>query len=237
MQNLRWIYVAVAGIAIIGLLMLIDRIAEPPAADPGPGPRVSEEMVKASVKGNLDAVVCDFAKDATASAFPASWYFPGNKGETLVVGAETLSQVFDIDSPRTPDAHDQIVLPEEPPSELQATRVGTALLLCDKQRLGIAIIRHYCVNSTSAQPWNNEIEAISFPKYAEVWLSDEIFTALATPGEYAPAPALLKELRASYKNFVIKDSWKARKFSEVLPAAPHVAVECRKDFDGVEKFE
>ncbi len=236
MQNLRWIYIAAAGIAIIGLLMLIDRIAEPPPADPGPGPRVSEETVKASIPGNLDAVVCDFAKDG-ATAFPASWYFPGDKGETLIVPAGTLSQIFDVDSPRTAEAHDQLVLPEEPPSELQPARKGTALLLCDKQRLGIAIIRHYCTNSASAHPWNNEIEAIAFPKYAEVWLSDEIYASLATPGEYTPAPALLQELRAAYKHFAIKDSWKARKFSEVLPPAPGVAPECRKDFDGVEKFE
>lgn len=235
MKNMRWVFIAGAGLAIISLVMLIDWISQPPASDPGPGPRVDENTVRTSINGNLGAVACDFLKSG-GSAEP-NWVFLKDGPDTTIVDSGANTHLFDFGSPQTTDAHDRLVLPEEPPTELRTQRSGSALLLCDKQRLGVVIIRQYCIATDPSSPWNNQVEEIDFPKYGEVWLSDDLYAGVKDPNAFAPPPELLQELRKSYTAFVIQDVWKARRFSEVLPASDHATLDCRKDFDGVEKFD
>jgi len=190
------------------------------------------------MKGNLDQITCSLHIQASATTSIAeNWLFTEDGADKIYVAAGTLDHLFDYGSPRTAAEHDQLILAEEPPSELNVTRKGSALVLCDKQRLGVVIIRQYCANADPSDPWNNEIEEIAFPKYGEVWLSDELFAGLTNPAAYAPPPELLQELRAKYSNFSIQNTWRARRFSEVFPAATDADLDCRKDFDGVEKLQ
>lgn len=222
-------------VAIVTLPVLFAWITTPPPSPTGPGPRVGTDVVKANIRGNLDQITCSIG--TAGSSIEQRWEFPGEKANKVYVDAGTLDHIFDYGSPRTAEAHDQLILPAEPPSELKLTRKGSALLLCDKQRLGVIIVRQYCINNDPSSPWNNEIEEIAFPKYGEIWLTDELYAGLANPASYAPPAELLQELRAKYSSFTIQDTWRARRFSEVLPAATDVNTDCRKDFDGIEKLE
>lgn len=225
-------------VAIVALPILFAWILEPPPPPAGPGPRVTAADVRSSIPGNLDQIACSLASQSSGTGnIEQRWLFTADGPDKVILENGMLAHLFDYGSPRTAEEHDQLIMPEEPPSELKPERKGSALLLCDKERLGVVIVRQYCIEKEGSAPWNNEIEEIVFPKYGEVWLTDELYAGVANPASYAPAPTQLQELRAKYPGFVIQNTWRARRFSEVLPAATDVNTDCRKDFDGVEKFK